>query len=500
MGKYFRILFLSLIVAGLMAGSAFAAASLNGGNATVAAELISGTVATNLPVTAANTAYQPAGAVAVSSQLKISLTGGSYSTSGALGMNICQGTTSMGSGTATTAGDTTVTITLIKPLASGTVYTIQSDSCAVANAPLGAQIRINAGAVGGSTVVMTVDNALSPGDANIFATATIATVANQLSATLISAATDVIDFSASPTMTKFKTAGSGTTTTSVAKIVLQSDETLGTKVATGLASNTACGAWPATGEALTFTVTPGSGTAMGSGFHATSAYQVSGNIVKAAIAATDTSAAGDAILQATLAANSCGALASSTLLGTAANQLTNTLTVDSSTALTARSYKLAVATKVSGAIIAAARTILADTTAWTWTLDATQYYLPLIKTSAGTETYIKLQSKSSLAASNGVNVQVLASDGTMVSITPTVASITSGTPYTLTGADLEAAVIAAGKTVSGTAGFAAIITVNTPNADVFGYANIVSSAGEKRVPLQRLTSVNAGAAWSTIAE
>jgi hypothetical protein len=128
-------------------------------------------------------------------------------------------------------------------------------------------------------------------------------------------------------------------------------------------------------------------------------------------------------------------------------------------------------------------------------MDATQFYVPFIKSdvSQGKETYIKLQSKSSAVGTNGVSVQVLASDGSIVTFTPNTAAITPGTMYTLTGADLIAKVNAAGKTVNGAAGFAAIVTVNTPGTDVFAYSQIVTVNGEKVTPVQRLnTSTLAG--------
>ena len=120
-----------------------------------------------------------------------------------------------------------------------------------------------------------------------------------------------------------------------------------------------------------------------------------------------------------------------------------------------------------------------------WQLNATQYYVPLIKSDSanGIKTFIKIQSKSTVAGSNGVNVQILASDGTMVTYTPSI-SITSGTPYVITGTDLVNAAAAAGHPVSGVNGFAAIITVNAPESDVFTYANIMDPAGAKRVPVK----------------
>jgi len=513
MKRYFKIAVLTFLAVGLMGGSAFAAASLNGGNASVASELVSSAAAYNLPATAANTAYQPAGAVAVSTQVKISLAGGSFSTlayvAGATGMNICQGTTTMANGMATTAADSSVVITLGKPLASGTVYTIQADDCAVANTAIGSQIRINAGATGGSTVIMTVDNNLLASDSNLLASATIATVTDQFSATLLSTATDTIDFTASPTMTLFKSGGSGATTaTSTAKIAILSNETIGTKVASGHAgSNTTCGAWPAGTEALTLTVTPGSGTTMGTGFHATTPFQnvaykagVASPVytVDASIKSTDANGTGSPTLTANLAAATCGA--STTAATIATNSIYQNLLVDSATALTARSYKLAVATKSATGAIVTGRTLIAATTAWTWGLDATQFYVPLIKSSTGTETYIKIQSKSSLAGSNGLAVQVLCSDGSMTTVTPSPASVTSGVPTTISGADIITLLTAAGKSVDGVKGFAAIVTVNTPNQDVFGYANIANAAGEKRIPMQRLNTATLAGVPTTVAE
>jgi len=498
MKKYVKIALLMVLAFGLLSGSAFAAASLNGGNATVASELITAGSAFDLPGTAANTAYQPNGAVAVSTQIKISLTGGSFTglaaTGGSSGLNICDGTTSMGTTTAITAADTSAVVTLVKPLASGTVYTIQKNDCAASPQALGALIRITSGS---SSVTMTVDNNAGT-DANLYATTTIATVADQLSAVISTAAKDTLDFSTS--LKKFKTGGTDTTTTSKATFVLLSNETLGSKLTSGhVGNNTGCGAWP-NADQLTLTVLPGgSATTMGAGFHATAPFLMSGFIVDSAIASTDASGTGTVTLNtAPNIVNSCGA---GTLAAniTAAAKTALYLQVLGTTALQARTFNLKVDTVKAVNIKAEARTIMASTLAWTWTLDATQYYVPLIKFGSGTETYIKLQSNSALVGSNGVSIQVLATDGTMVTVTPAT-NITSGTPYTLTGTDIAALVTAAGKSVSGANGFAAIITINTPNANIFGYANMIDPLGAKRVPLQRLTDVAANTAWTTIAE
>jgi hypothetical protein len=295
----------------------------------------------------------------------------------------------------------------------------------------------------------------------------------------------VIDFAAVPVMTLFKTG----LATSTAKTVLLSNETLGTKIISGHTGvNTTCGAWP-TAEILKYTVTPGgSATTMGSGLHATTAFRggvASATILKAAIASTDTSASGNGTLNAAgFAVFSCGAAATAASKATAANQTQLQLTVNGTTALTPRSYKLAVDTTTAVAIAAAPRNILAATTAWTWTLDASQYYIPLVgsNVATGRETYIKLQSKNLLAGSNGVSIAILANDGTTAATWS--GAITAGTPLTITGAQLLAAATAAGKTVDGMAGFAVIVTVNAPEADVFAYANMIDAAGAKRVPVK----------------
>jgi hypothetical protein len=490
--RYLKILFLSLAIIGLMSGSAFAAASLNAGNTTIASELVP---AGGLAVAAVNNAYQPNGAVAPTTQIRLSLANGTFS---AVAITLCDTAgTSYSAATIPTLGATGVTIVSTVFMASGTVYNFQPSPCIAGPSPL-TQIRIGAGALGGSVVTMTVDNALVPGDTNLYATAPIITLVDQLSVQLITPAVDIIDFGAIPVMSKFRAGGSGGPTTSVARLVVLSNETIAQKIATGHAGvNTTCGAWLATTEALSFTATPGSGTAMGTGFHATTAFQATGTLavtLKAAIASTDASATGNAALQpaaGNLAANSCGTGATAaTIALVPANTSNATLTVNGTTVLTPRSYRLAVGTTTSGAIVAAARTILAATTAWTWNMDASQYYIPLVASDAGTfrETYIKLQSKNLTAGSNGVSVAILANDGTTTATW--TGAISAGTPLTITGAQLVAAATTALKVVNALAGFAVIVTVNAPEADVFVYANMIDGVGgAKRIPVKTVLGV-----------
>jgi hypothetical protein len=158
------------------------------------------------------------------------------------------------------------------------------------------------------------------------------------------------------------------------------------------------------------------------------------------------------------------------------------LTVNGTTVQSARSFTVEVTLKKAAPILRDRALVAAGTTAWTWTLDATNIYIPLVGfNTAGTrETFIKIFSKSSAAGSNAVTVSVLASDGTMVALN--AGTITPGVAFTLTGSGLGAGVDAAGKTVDGVQGFPAIISINAPEADLFIFANIVDPSGAKVVP------------------
>lgn len=480
--RYLKILFVSMMVIGLMTGSALAAA-LNAGNTTVASESVP---AAGIAVPGGvNTAYQSTGPVAPTSQIKVSLTNGTF-TAGS-NVAICDGTAAVLAplGVVPAApNNTSVTLTLALPLASGTVYNFQPAACVAGVVPLN-NVNIAAGAVGGSTVTMTVDNALSPGDLNILASATITTLVNQFSIEL-TPVTSVIRFAGG--MRDF--AGAIATSTNNFNII--SNETIGTKVATGLASNAVCGAMAAGGgKALTYTATPGtgfnfSGIAAATGFR----YSIAGGalaVIDGAIATADASASGN-VETATFMV--CGAATPAATKALPANLNQLVLTVDGTTVITPRTYNIKIDTVTGAIFVAATRTLVSTTLGWTWRLDASQYYIPLVgRSSDGSrETYIKLQSKSTATGSNGVSVAILASDGTTTA-TYSPGTITSGVPMVITGAQLVAAATAAGKSVDGMAGFAVVVTVNAPEADVFAYANMIDASGAKRIPVKTVGGV-----------
>jgi hypothetical protein len=200
------------------------------------------------------------------------------------------------------------------------------------------------------------------------------------------------------------------------------------------------------------------------------------------------------------------------LSGQTAGPATNkaiTFVFDGINSLTARSYSLA-ATLAFGSAAKNGHPLFSGLTANTLTLNSTQYYIPMIKSNGAvgtTETYIKLQSKNTFNSTNGVYVQILcggavvANQGLSSQLTPSTPTITPGTSYVLTGTQLMA--MAAGITapatpssctVDGNAGFAAIITVNAPNTDVFAYASMIDPNGFKRVPVQTLNTISIGGA------
>jgi len=469
MKKSFMVLFLAFLIVGLISASAFAAAQLNAGNTTLAAERISPT--TDYTASSVYTAYQTGGPVAASTVIKISLTNGKFAAGSTI--HICNGTTSMGSGTVLAAPNNNyVEITLISPLASGTVYTFQPDACLAAGTPLN-NVIVPAGSVAGTVISMTVDNKLTPGDPNVYATAPVITVKNQFSATLLPV-TSKLDFDNN--MQTFRTSGGNepprtTNTESKAALLIVSDESINDSVA--LAGTTSCDRQLAAGDSLTAKIT--------------------GNLQGISAVEYEATATTTYTVTATDRTNGYATLT------VAGNRLSICRSTD--TPKIYRALELTAANTAGIPIIAGTRTaqitikgggtipagytrdlIPAGTPSHIIQLDATQYYIPLIKVATGEDTYIKLQSKSTIGGANGVSIQILASDGSLV--TYNAGTITPGTPLTITGSQLVSAVTSAGKTVDGSKGFAAIVTINAPEGDVFAYANICNVSGCKRIPVK----------------
>jgi len=458
-----------------MATSSYAAASLHAGNTTVAEEKISPT--TDYPASV-NVAFEPGGAVAASTVLKISLANAKFKADGKT-YNICDATgTAMGpaAGVSLSSDSNTLEIKLESALAGGQVYTIQDDNCAAPNTALSGVI-IPSGSQAGTVVTMTVDNKLTPGDPNVYATAPAITVKRQFSAVL-TPATSVIDFGSG--LKEFKIlpvpqSSPYTTKNSDAQLTLISDESIADKVDT-----TTTGGDPAK---CTGTLTSNDKLDI----------KITGNLNKDWTIKYD-SLSGQSITSTDATNGYVTYEVSGDQLKICSNAVTPqaqdlTLAVDGNTVLSPRNFTAQITLKGGGGDndVAAGYSrdlIAAGTTSHIWKLDSTQYYIPLIKydSTKGEETYIKIQSKSTISGSNAVMVQILASDGSLV--TYNAGTITSGQPFAIKGSDLVNAVTQAGKTVNGTQGFAAIVNINAPETEVFAYANICDQTGCKRIPVK----------------
>lgn len=470
MKKSFMVLFLAFLIVGLISASAFAAAQLNAGNTTLAAEKISPTNDYTAPKV--YTAYQTGGPVAISSVIKISLTNGTFTAGSKI--DICDGTTSMGQGTVPAAPNNNyVEITLGSPLASGTVYTFQPDACAAAGTPLN-NVIIPAGSVAGTVISMTVDNKLTPGDPNVYATAPVITVKNQFSATLLPV-TSKLDFN--DNMETFIPEGSQvpytkSSTESQAALLIVSDESINDKV-TVAAGGGSCDRQLVAGDSLTAKIT--------GNFQGISAVEYEATVTTTYSVTNTDITNGYATLS--VPGNSLSICYST---DTPKKYYALELTAANTTGIPIiPGTRTAQITIKGGGNIVAGYTrdlISAGTPSHIIQFNATQYYIPLIKVATGEDTYIKVQSKSTIGGANGVSIQILASDGSLV--TYNAGTITPGTPLTITGSQLVSAVTSAGKTVDGAKGFAAIVTINAPEGDVFAYANTCNVSGCKRIPVK----------------
>lgn len=485
MSKRVLVAIATMAAATLVAGTAFAAGQLNAGNTTLAAEKIPASTSTVYAAGNVNTAYQTGGPIAASTVLKISLTNGTFANTTAIAPTfaICNGTNAVTNTTAYSSATnaSSVLVTVASPLATGTVYTLQTGAACVAAAPL-TVIQVPGGSTAGTVLGMTIDSNTSPGDANVLANATVLTVKNQFSATL-APVTSTVSFTSGLKQLVADAAvnppNTTAATTANAGFLMLSDETINDKVVAAGGTAAACDASLSATDALTIKT---SGNLSG-----IASFALNGGAAQGVVAADITAG-----FKSFDAVGAAGAAAAGNLFycDASVNNTNKALTmnVDGTTALNARTLTSQVTLKSTGAgsSLAAGYSrdlIAAGSNAFILQLGATQYYLGLVKTDAanGTETYVKLQSKSNTTGSNGVLVSVLAADGTTVDFN--AGTITAGTPFTVTGAEMKTAVEAAGKTVPAN-GFAAIISVNAAEADVFGYANIVDPTGAKRLPLK----------------
>ena len=491
MKKYmFSILLIAtclVLASGSLFSQAFAVASLNAGNTTLAAEKIPPT-AGFYTTAAVNTAYEPAGAVAVSTVLQVSLANGAFTPGSTI--QLCSGTdpVSIIATVAAAPNNTSVTLTLIDSLASGLVYTFD-DACVGGGDPL-TNVTVPAGTLAGAIVTMTVSNAANAADPNILASATVLTVMNQFSATLLpvtsalSFATNEFTFLPSGTALPYTPDANN----SEASLVITSNDSINDKVV--LAGGAPC-AWnlPNGADTFKFKVVGdlhGIGTIQ---YDAAAAYTVVAADVANGYASFTVPNTTTTICKSTDASVTAFKV-DLTAPGTTAAMVVGT-----------RTLELLVQGGGGGAgdlSVGYSRDVLSPAveTGWVFQLAANSFFVPYIatNTATGAETYIKFQSKTTQTGANGVSANVLIPNSPYY-VTVSLPAMTSGVVYTVTGSQLIAAATAAGQAVSGatstgSTGFAATITINTPASDVFAYANVCDAAGCRNLPVEVATNGN----------
>lgn len=479
MMRYLKILLLSMVVIGLMSGSAFAGSIVTVAKGT-AAELIG--AAAVVPATLAPISYRPDVDLIAGDTFTLKVTNGKINSSAAQTVvSVCNGAVAAATPAAALAASADTLVLVVQAgqsLNSSTLYALQgglfATPCAAGLLPQ-PNLEINASSLAGTNVTLEVSASTKAGATA--AAQTIYPISNQFTST-ISPVTSKLDFATA--MKNFVNDGvatfpSSTATRSRAALLLVSNEALPNRVA--LAGGTAAGCDWNVGANGSFTAkVTGNLTGL-----ASLDYNVATPTI--AIAAADVTA-GFTTLPITGAqiqvCKSTDVAGASTTLPTELE-----LVAGGTTVLVTGTRTLQFDAVAAGTWLAARNMIAAGTTSHIFQLDATQYYIPLVGSvpASGRETYIKLQSKSSVAGSNGVSVAILANDGTTVA-TYNPGPITSGVPMLITGAQLVAAATTAGKVVDGALGFAVIVTVNAPEADVFAYANMIDASGAKRLPVK----------------
>jgi len=478
-----------------MSGSAFAVLpNLDAGNTSMATELVQPTVDTAAP--AVGIAYQVNGAVGIGTTLKFTLSNGTYAAVAVTNWALCRENPAIpgaalivtAAGPATVAGDTSFNLTTNTGLGVGTIYYLQANNCAALGTAVGA-INVIGGTTSG-TVSMAITSVTNPGDAKVETSGVIVTLKDQFSATItpvvskMSFATGRTTLLADGVVDYPNTVVAGTTSDSTAKIVIKNDATIANAVKFLVNPTAACLGTLLAGDTSTLKV------------------KVTGNLTgvdtlqwnNPGVAAADKAYVLTALdhtngyATVPVLGNEIGICSSSSPTAGTASGID--LIVDTNNALAPKAPTLVAGSfttevKLVGtnavAFAAAATRVLTTATSHTFAFDGTVYYLGLVRSDATHETYAKIQSKNVTAGANGLTVQVLCGDGTMATFTP-ADLLVAGTPVTITGTAMAAACAATSPVNAN--GFAAVITVNAPEADVFGYANISEPTGSKRVPLK----------------
>lgn len=451
MGK--KVLLTALFTAGAFVAAQ--AGQLNAGNTTVAEEWIA--AGNNTTSNLAN-AYQVDGPVADTTNIILTLNAGSFAAGSGNTVYMCDGSTSVGSGTIS-AGAQTVTIDLTSPLATGRVYTFHS--AATCNAYI--QYGLT-GLTAGQTVTLTVS--AQPNTPAVNASAVVATVRRQFSAE-IRPVESRINLT---TLRNLVNSGSSVPFTSgdssIAAFRIVSDNTIISRLSVAIGS--ACLGTLSANFSTNFTVR---GTL--TEFSTITLTNLNGASLGAtyAITAADRTAG-----QATLTVNpsAVGFICE----GAPANLYNGiALKVDGANNINPQDIR----TSIRMGIGTRTFDLLTDEVSHRFRLDATRAYIPLVGRGTGRETYIKIQSDFQNISQAPIVATVVLSNGTTFNVN--LGTMTAGQVRTITATEIVNAVTSAGRQID-PYNFAIILNVPAPEERVYIYANIIDPNGAKRVPVK----------------
>jgi hypothetical protein len=464
-------------------GTAFAG-SLTAGNAKLAAELIPASTAFPFAGTV-DTNWTPSIGLANTQIVNVAIINGSYQNNGAL--NLCVGGFAVDDGTnpGTTAGDLTTQFVISGTVDSSASVVVSNVGC---GAPaLTAGIQVAGGTAAGSTVDMEIT---VPDDSRADASAPIFQVVNQFTAQVlpVNSTLSFLDFQETFVAEGATPPPFTTTATSFAGIIINSDESIktGNKVAVTTGGTQCFENMVSVGDGIQFVITGDlqglndlsyDGTPVN--FSAAditageATLMIPGNLVNVCLVGGGSpplpAAIGDRATNFTLTNDGPG-----DTVPIVSGDRTIELTLD----------------PTGGGDIGTGNTralIAAGTTSHTFGLDATTFFIPLIKFDPvnGTDSFTKISSSSTIAGANGVTGNILTDDGTYANCT--FGTITPGTAFLIQGSDWESCVATAGKTSANlVGGTSAKVIVNAPEANVQGFTNFANQGSLQRLPMQIL--------------
>jgi len=173
-----------------------------------------------------------------------------------------------------------------------------------------------------------------------------------------------------------------------------------------------------------------------------------------------------------------------------------TFVTDGTTPLSERTYTLAVLEKLAGATTLN-RTLQTADPYFRLALDAWQAKVPFVKTdsSTGAEVYVKLTSSYISTGTSANKVKAIAFCADKTTSVVDVTTITPGVSSLITGAELATAFGTCVTNQMKSDGYPVILTVNAPLANVNGYGSYVSGTNMRALPIKVKQSATATSNW-----